>query len=146
MAKHFIGQFLQINDKFNQKRSNDIDKIFMIKIKFTSTLISLDTGHTLNVHKTFRRCLGRLPNINLCTLNLCPVSRGRNVKFVKFARIPDQKILKIVRFLVLCRCNIWLKKVIQKSIKNKISKQIIRNLTIPYIWDKVFNNGPSKIF
>ena len=33
----------------------------------------VDTGHKLNVHKTFRRCPGRLLNV-LCTFSLCPVS------------------------------------------------------------------------
>ena len=36
----------------------------------------LDTGGKLNVHKTFRRCLGRLLNI-LCTFNLDPMPRGK---------------------------------------------------------------------
>ena len=35
----------------------------------------MDTGRKLNVHKAFRRCLGRLLNV-LCTLNLRPVHRG----------------------------------------------------------------------
>ena len=33
----------------------------------------VDTGHKLNVHKTFRRRPGRLLNV-LCTFSLCPVS------------------------------------------------------------------------
>ena len=36
-----------------------------------------DTGRKRNVDKTFRRCLGRLWNF-LCTLNLRPVSMGKN--------------------------------------------------------------------
>ena len=35
----------------------------------------VDTGHNLNVHKTFRRHPGRLLNV-LCTFNLHPVSTG----------------------------------------------------------------------
>ena len=35
----------------------------------------VDTGRKLNVHKTFRRCPGRLLNV-LCTFNLRPVSTG----------------------------------------------------------------------
>ena len=35
----------------------------------------IDTGRKLNVHKTFRRCPGRLPNV-LYTFNLRPVSTG----------------------------------------------------------------------
>ena len=36
----------------------------------------LDTGHKLNVHKTFRRRPGRLLNV-LCKFKLRPVSRGK---------------------------------------------------------------------
>ena len=36
---------------------------------------SVDTGHKLNVHKTFRRCPGHLLNI-LCTFDLHPVFIG----------------------------------------------------------------------
>ena len=36
---------------------------------------SLDTIRKLNVHKTFRRCPGRLLNV-LCMFNLAPASRG----------------------------------------------------------------------
>ena len=35
----------------------------------------LDTGRKLNVHKTFRRCPGRLLNV-LCAFNLRPVPKG----------------------------------------------------------------------
>ena len=35
----------------------------------------VDTGRKLNVHKTFRRCPGRLLNV-LCTFNLRTVSTG----------------------------------------------------------------------
>ena len=40
----------------------------------------VDTGHKFNVHKTFRRSLGRLLNV-LCTFNLPPVSTGNQDKF-----------------------------------------------------------------
>ena len=36
----------------------------------------VDTGRKLNVHNTFRRRPGRLLNV-LCTLNLRPVSMGK---------------------------------------------------------------------
>ena len=36
-------------------------------------MFPVDTARKLNVHKTFRRCPGRLPNV-LCTFNLLPVS------------------------------------------------------------------------
>ena len=36
----------------------------------------LDTGRKLSVHKTLKRCLGRLLNV-FCTFNLSPVSRER---------------------------------------------------------------------
>ena len=35
----------------------------------------VDTGRKLNVHKTFKRRPGRLPNV-LCTFSLRPVSTG----------------------------------------------------------------------
>ena len=38
----------------------------------------VDTGRKLNVHKTFRRRLGRLLNV-LCTFNLRPVSTGKDL-------------------------------------------------------------------
>ena len=37
--------------------------------------LPVDTGHKLNVHKTFRRRPGRLLNV-LCPFNLRPVSTG----------------------------------------------------------------------
>ena len=37
--------------------------------------LPLDTGRKLNVHKTFRRYPGRLPNL-FYTVSLCPLSRG----------------------------------------------------------------------
>ena len=43
-----------------------------------------DTGRKLNVHKTFRRCPGRLPNV-LCTFNLRPVSTGTRAFFLSNA-------------------------------------------------------------
>ena len=39
------------------------------------TIIPIDTGRKLNVHKTFRRRPGRLLNV-LCTFNLRSVSTG----------------------------------------------------------------------
>ena len=36
----------------------------------------VDTVRKLNVHKTFRRCPGRLLNV-LCTFNLRPLSTGK---------------------------------------------------------------------
>ena len=39
----------------------------------------VDTEGKLNLHKTFRRRLGRLLNV-LCTFNLCPVSTGLILK------------------------------------------------------------------
>ena len=48
----------------------------MLSILQTETLIfPVDTGRKLNVHKTFRRRLGRLLNV-LCTFNLRPVPAG----------------------------------------------------------------------
>ena len=39
------------------------------------SIVPIDTGRKLNVHKTFRRRPGRLLNV-LCTFNLRPVSTG----------------------------------------------------------------------
>ena len=39
------------------------------------TILPVDTGRKLSVHKTFRRRPGRLLNV-LCTFNLRPVSTG----------------------------------------------------------------------
>ena len=50
----------------------DFDEAFFL----LATIDPVDTGRTLNVHKAFRRCPGRLLNI-LCTFNLCPVSMGK---------------------------------------------------------------------
>ena len=44
---------------------------------------SVDTGHKLNVHKTFRRRPGRLLNV-LCTFNLGPVSTGNASYFSNY--------------------------------------------------------------
>ena len=41
----------------------------------------VDTGHKLNVHKTFRRRPGRLLNV-LCTFNLRRVSTGRILRLI----------------------------------------------------------------
>ena len=41
----------------------------------------VDTGRKLNVHKTFRRRLGRLLNV-LCTFNLSPVSTGFSEEYL----------------------------------------------------------------
>ena len=40
----------------------------------------LDAGRKLNVHLTFRRCLGRPPNV-FCTLNLRPKTGRKTKKF-----------------------------------------------------------------
>ena len=50
----------------------DIDKQFT---KFLSTTDPVDTGHKLNVHRTFRKRPGRLLNV-LYTFNLRPLSMG----------------------------------------------------------------------
>ena len=52
--------------------SLDRDNMLQRNLQFT---FPVDTGRKLNVHKTFRRLLGRLLNI-LCTFNLRPVSTG----------------------------------------------------------------------
>ena len=46
------------------------------KLAKCSYVASVDTGHKLNICKTFRRCPGYLLNI-LCVFNLHPVSVGR---------------------------------------------------------------------
>ena len=44
----------------------------MISIAQVMGLAPVDTGRKLNVHKMFRRCLGRILNV-LCMFNLRPV-------------------------------------------------------------------------
>ena len=47
-------------------------------------LYPVDTGRTLNVYKTFRRCPGRLRNV-LCTFNLRSVSTGKVTFLLQFS-------------------------------------------------------------
>ena len=49
--------------------------LFACPLESSEDLYPLDTGHKLNVHKTFRTRLARLLNV-FCTFNLGPVSRG----------------------------------------------------------------------
>ena len=49
--------------------------IFLFRIITKYNNVPVDTGRKFNVHKTFRRRLGRLLNI-LCTFNESPVSTG----------------------------------------------------------------------
>ena len=65
----------------------------------------LDTGHNLNVHKTFRR-QGRLLNV-LCTVNFRPVSRRKwfneNISPALFFKLQDkkqQKLFLVTKFLL----------------------------------------------
>ena len=63
----------------NSSRANDNNLHDFMQLenytKYSLDCFPLDTGRKLNVHKTFRRCQGRLLNV-LCTFNLRPVSRG----------------------------------------------------------------------
>ena len=52
---------------------NDAHREKLCVIQFSTRIHPVDTGHTLNLHKTFRRRPGRLLNV-LCTFNLRPVS------------------------------------------------------------------------
>ena len=50
--------------------------VFLWNFQFLRTSFTpVDTGRKLKVHKTFRRCPGRLLNVS-CTFNLRPVSAG----------------------------------------------------------------------
>ena len=60
----------------NKKQCN-----YKILIRCVSNPVN--TGRKLNVHKTFRRCPGRLLNV-LCTFNLRPVSTGNDQKQPRF--------------------------------------------------------------
>ena len=64
---------------------------------FSSCRNPVDTGHKLNVYKTFRRRPGRLLNV-LCAFNLSPVSTGKLVG--KTPTIPFL-MLRITFFLLL---------------------------------------------
>ena len=55
-------------------------KMYFYKSSIYNIIIPVDTGRKLNVHKTFRRRLGRLLNV-LCTFNLRPVSTRRIIIF-----------------------------------------------------------------
>ena len=46
-----------------------------LQLVISGLFFPVDTGRKLNVHKTFRKCPGRLLNV-LCTFNLRPVSIG----------------------------------------------------------------------
>ena len=64
----FLGYFVYMN--------LNIWEDFQICISVPlSTLHPVDTGRKLNVHKTFRRRPGSLPNV-LCMFNLRPVFAG----------------------------------------------------------------------
>ena len=49
--------------------------LYFLVFTIPENFFPVDTGHKLNVHKTFRRRAGRLLNV-LCTFNLRPASTG----------------------------------------------------------------------
>ena len=55
----------------------------------------LDIVHKLNVHNTFRRCVGWHLNV-LCTFKLCPVSRVLALKFFNHSEVLDEVHLLII--------------------------------------------------
>ena len=55
-------------------------KTFFLPFTWFGKCFPVDTGHQMNVHKTFKRRPGRLLNV-LCTFNLRPVSTGLNVSW-----------------------------------------------------------------
>ena len=79
----FISKFeLQFQRKCLEEKGSSIyllqkrDLNFWKRFFFMKTsAIPVDTGHKLNVHKTFRRCPGRVLNA-LCMFNSRPVSTG----------------------------------------------------------------------
>ena len=57
-------------------RNIEFDKVWSIEKAYDDIQrFPVDTGRKMNVHKTFRRRLGRLLNV-LCTLNLFLLSTG----------------------------------------------------------------------
>ena len=87
----------------------------------------LDTGHKLNVHKTFRRRFVRRLNV-LCAFSLHPVSRVGEWVTQNVCKYFTRKQFYL---------HYW-KLEITLSLKDlcKISN---------YIWENVFKNEPSKI-
>ena len=65
--------------------------MFYIRQNIIMVFFPVDTGRKLNVHKTFRRRLGRLLNV-LCTFNLRPVSTGLYV--IKYLQLLISKFTK----------------------------------------------------
>ena len=63
-------------------------------IQDVTTIIPVDAGLKLNVHKTFRRRPGLLLNVS-CTFNLRPVSTGMG----KLPRPHESMILEILKFI-----------------------------------------------
>ena len=55
-------------------------KLFFMNWTWKPAIV--DTGRKLNVHKMFRRCPGRLPNV-LCTFNLRPVSKELSITILR---------------------------------------------------------------
>ena len=53
----------------------------------------VDTGRKWNVHKTLRRCPGRLLNV-LCTFNLRPVSTGERTSKMESKTFTSVKSVK----------------------------------------------------
>ena len=62
-------------------------------MNFDTNCYPQDTGRKLNVHKTFKRCLGRLGRLLnvLCTFNLRPVykehsniSKRQNIGYINY--------------------------------------------------------------
>ena len=70
---------------FWDKRTWDIWKVCLQT--FINIHYPVDTWLKLNVHKTFRRCPGRLLNV-LCAFNLCPVFTGTSLQYLASKEFP----------------------------------------------------------
>ena len=69
-----LGMTLDLKLSFEERLKSILTKVRLLDYYASSNPV--DTGRKLNVHKTFRRCPGRLLNV-LCTFNLRPVSTGK---------------------------------------------------------------------
>ena len=70
-----MSENLWFSDVFTKYRDGKLTQNGLMDMKENFSLFPLDTGNKSNVHKTFRRCPGRLLTV-LCTFNLRLVSKG----------------------------------------------------------------------
>ena len=109
-----------------------VDKCYIMLYQFS---YAVDTERKLNVHKTFRRCPGRLLNV-LCTFNLRPVST-RYIHWLTQFNIR-------ARFLVF-QVN-WEKLLTKPVDTAMINMKFFSNLLKEFLTENFIFCAPSKIF